>query len=347
MIAESLDVLRSEHVFDPSPRRVDLGVYHVPFDDLTGTTDTEARFSRGVRVPERLVVVGRSGSGKSSLIAHCLGPLEEGVAPIRLAVSDVPEDVMTEPKLFATHLVRTIANAAAKMSALSQEEREEALRDVTVVENVGRRERTRSFGISFPWLLSGAEASTQLKSAAEDALSVRAADEILERAADLLEMIAAQGLLPIVIVDDSDRWLQGDGLPDTRHICAGFFGPVLRMLVELPSGLVVAAHNQYVEMPEYRQSDGFLETRITLPALPNEDAIMRLIAKRVSMHVDVELDAVIDPECGQPLDEYYRGGAALNLRRLLFILHTALESACEDGAERVGAGHIRTAIAAD
>lgn len=186
-----------------------------------------------------------------------------------------------------------------------------------------------------------------MSSAAEDALSERAVDEIEDRAIDLLGIIGERGLLPIVIVDDSDRWLQGEGLPDTRHICAGFFGPVLRMLTELPAGLAIAVHDRYSDMPEYGQADGFLETQVPLPALPDSNALMRLLGKRVAIHADSEPEDIMDHECADALFGYYQGTAAHNLRRMLLAVHTSLDSACEDEAGRIGLGHVQTAIAGD
>lgn len=81
-----LERLRGEHAFDPAPDYLDLGSYHVPFDSLTGAQSFEAELSRAVRSGERVALVGPSGGGKSSVVASTFGPLEEGIAPIRVRV---------------------------------------------------------------------------------------------------------------------------------------------------------------------------------------------------------------------------------------------------------------------
>jgi ABC-type glutathione transport system ATPase component len=55
-------------------------------DSLTGAQSFEAELSRAVRSGERVALVGPSGGGKSSVVASTFGPLEEGIAPIRVRV---------------------------------------------------------------------------------------------------------------------------------------------------------------------------------------------------------------------------------------------------------------------
>lgn len=75
----SLEALADAYAFESSPRRADLGVLHVPFDELTGSNRTEARLDASVRRHEPIALIGASGCGKSSVIAHVLGPTAEGV----------------------------------------------------------------------------------------------------------------------------------------------------------------------------------------------------------------------------------------------------------------------------
>ena len=78
----SLEALANAYAFESSPGRADLGVLHVPFDELTGSNQTEARLGASVRRHEPIAVIGASGCGKSSVMAHVLGPKAEGVVPV-------------------------------------------------------------------------------------------------------------------------------------------------------------------------------------------------------------------------------------------------------------------------
>ena len=72
--------LQEKRAFDSSPLRHDLGVYHVPFSELGSDTSPEQTLVNAARRTERLMIVGPSGSGKSSLIEYALGPTVEGIA---------------------------------------------------------------------------------------------------------------------------------------------------------------------------------------------------------------------------------------------------------------------------
>jgi hypothetical protein len=67
----------------------DLARYHVPFDVLVGGTDIERRLRRSLEHGGRVAVIGRSGAGKSSVLAWTLQPpaeLGRLYAPMQLAI---------------------------------------------------------------------------------------------------------------------------------------------------------------------------------------------------------------------------------------------------------------------
>jgi len=104
--------LREAHAFDHAPPRDDLGVYHVPFDKLAAVRSPEQYLVRAVRNGERIAVIGRSGSGKSSLIEHVLGPTEPGIAPIRLPVFGEPSETVTSVRAVAGLIIQTLVDYA-------------------------------------------------------------------------------------------------------------------------------------------------------------------------------------------------------------------------------------------
>ena len=104
-----LSRLRDGHVFEHAPSRLDLGKYHVPYGELTGQS-LEKRLGDGLRRGERLAVVGVSGSGKSSLIEHVLGPFAEGVYPIAVPVAVEPSDRVCDVREVASLIVQAVVD---------------------------------------------------------------------------------------------------------------------------------------------------------------------------------------------------------------------------------------------
>src|SRR5688572_15482518 len=124
MSADLLFALQEAHAFDPFPVRDDLGVYHVPFAELSGDDDhLEQSLGDGCRRYERIAIVGESGTGKSSLTASVLGPLAEGLAPIVVPVAIEPNETVSEPRAMFAHVAAVIARVAADAAALSPTER--------------------------------------------------------------------------------------------------------------------------------------------------------------------------------------------------------------------------------
>lgn len=345
MNLELLVRLQESHVFDPAPRPFDLGKYHVPFDEITRSETVETVLARCVRVPERVGLMGRSSSGKSSSIAFVLGPMEEGIAPIRIPVTAEDPETITTPDGFARHVIRTVSNYARDASLLSDEDRRKMLEQGTEVEQLAGYSKKLSLAASTAWL-ARAELGAELASAAAPATSSRSGSEAIEQANRVVNVVGAAGLVPILVVDDSDSWFNVADGQDRTHLVTGFFGPVVRMLAEeLDAALVVAVHDSYAEMDGFRQAQGFIETIVHVPALPDEDAIRAILTKRVSLHSETPLVDVMSADAVTTIFGYYSGPAAGNLRKTLLVCHTALQAALGDGASCIAAGHIDTALA--
>jgi hypothetical protein len=346
MSMEILSGLQESHVFDPAPPPFDLGKYHVPFDEITGKGTVEAVLSRSVRVPERVGIMGRSSSGKSSAIAFVLGPMEEGIAPIRIPVTTEDEGTITTPDGFARHVIRTVSNYARDAALLSDNDRRKMVEGGTEVEQLSSHAKKLSFGASLAWLAGKADLGAELTSAAEPTISSRSGSEAVEQAGRVVDVVGSAGLVPVLVVDDSDSWFNVEGRNDRTHLVDGFFGPVIRMLTEqLNAALVVAVHDTYAEMDGFKQAQGFLETIVRIPDLPDEDAIRAILAKRVSLHCEVSLGDVMSADAVSLVFGYCSGPAAGNLRRTLLLCHSALQAALSDGASLISAGHIETALA--
>lgn len=107
MSRDLLGLLQQRNAFNATPLTRQLAELHVPFDDLAGERVCEAPVEAAIRRGERVALVGTSGAGKSSVIAHVLGPLVEGVAPIPVPVAAEPAGVASDPVAFGRHLLRS------------------------------------------------------------------------------------------------------------------------------------------------------------------------------------------------------------------------------------------------
>ena len=341
-----LAILQDSHVFDPAPKPIDLGVYHVRFDEITGTENTEAVLARSVRVPERVAIVGRSGSGKSSVMGYVFGPMEEDIAPIRIPVSAETPDTIVTTNGFAHHVVRTVSNYARDASLMSETDRRRMVEGATASEQLGGDAKSAKLALTPGWLAGNAELSGELSSAASPIAAPRSGSEIIQQAIRVVDVVAAANLMPILVIDDSDSWFNVPGAADRSHLVSGFFGPVVRMLAEeLNGAVVVAVHETYLDMGGFQQAEGFIETMVRIPPLPNEDALRMILAKRVTLHGEAPLEAVISDEAVTRVYAHHTGVAAGNLRKTLLACHTALQAAFGDGADIISGGHVDTALA--
>jgi hypothetical protein len=341
MSADDLAWLADQHAFDPYPRREDLAVYHLPFDDLTGGRGTEGRLRTAAHRGERVTVMGLSGVGKSSVIAYTLGPLEPGIVPFRVPVADEPPETVTSSLAFAQHMIRTVSLEAERGAMISPGEREQFLRDASDRHLLSRRERTTRRG----WATKvGPELVNEIRSVTEPAELARSGSEVLDQAARLMELVQAAGLFPVVIIDDADAWLRLPG-SDRRDLAEAFFGQVLRSLAELPCGLVVAAHDQYKQLAGYQAAAGMLEFTIDVPVVPDPRALTRLLGHRAAQHLDTPGIEIIDLLAADLLFDYYQGPAHTSLRRTLVVFQGALEHAYENGDSVITARSIEAAHA--
>lgn len=148
MSIELLLKLQEAHAFDHAPLRRDLGVYHVPFNKLVPEENPEAILAGVARRGERAAVVGQSGSGKSSLIEHVLGPLTPGIAPIAVPIFAEPDDIVTKVQSVAGLIIQTLTDRAD----LGDEERADVLEGASAKRTVTRRRRITGLSLGGTWM---------------------------------------------------------------------------------------------------------------------------------------------------------------------------------------------------
>jgi hypothetical protein len=345
MTAEFLRHIIQAHVLNPTPVGDEMTAYYVPFDELFGRSLAEQPLRAAVEAGRRVGVVGPSGIGKSSLIDWVLAAPEDAFAAIRVPVAVERDETVTDPISFAQHVIRTVSKYALDAELIDREERHGILQGSSnrVARLAGERTTSRR-GSGGVWFLSG-ELGREVRSFTDTVDQERSGAEILEALKYVIALLSDRGLRPIFVIDDSDSWLRIDGVKDRSALVNGFFDRVLRMLAELPAGLVVAVHNDYLSMPGYRQAEGFLETFIEVPTLAEPRMLSEMLTKRVSAVDDAAaaVDVFTDPAVDQ-LFGYYGGAASRSLRKTVQAAQTAVQMAAEEEAAVVEEPFVERAI---
>jgi Cdc6-like AAA superfamily ATPase len=162
----------------------------------------------------------------------------------------------------------------------------------------------------------------------------------------LIEFIADLELRPIFLIDDSDAWLNIAGVVDRTNLISAFFGRVLRMLAELPAGLVVAVHASYLERDGFReQVEGFLERSVHIPALATPPVLATVLLHRLRTLDDgIAASDVFEDAAISELHGYYLDAASASLRRALQVAQRAVQLAAEAGLEVVSPEVVEAAV---
>lgn len=336
-----LHELQRRNAFDPVPLRAGLHSSHVPFDRLTGRASTEAELTRCIRTAERVAVAGRSGVGKTSLIGFVCAALADEVAVLRVPVDAEDDETVTDPGAFCRHLIRTLARHLAEARSIDDRTRAELLAGTAGTVGLTTRHRQQT-GLALPkWMLQ-ADVARDAETAATATVQ-RSASEHIAQARDVVDAIAARGLLPVLVIDDSDAWL-ATVVGDRSSVIGPFFGRVVRVLAEeLRAGIVLAVHDHYFDLPEFPRGRGFVEQIIRIPALPDLSAVAAILDGRTREALDVPVEDAVSADAVAALYEGYQV-VDRNIRSMLLLAHTALQTACEDDADRVGERHVQIAL---
>jgi len=328
----TLEMLRDNYVFESSPVRSDLAALHVPFDDLTRSHRTERRLAGAVRRGESAALIGVSGCGKSSVVAHVLGPAVGGVAPLVIPLAAMPANTIDSPAHLVDYLLRTVTRQASNVAAAIDIELSVATRIET--ESSARRSRVAA---GWGWLKADLARELGRQTTIERSATVAdKADALVQ----VLALITEDELQPVLVFDDTDRWLRNGG----PTLMRGFFGEGVRWLLELPASLVVAVHPGYFAESPRQQLLQYVDTQIEVPNIPEPVHIAAILTRRIEVYADIghaDLRSIFAEDTVAAVYDVYRDTGSL--RRAIQVCHSAVHEALDAGVTQLTAAHIRVA----
>jgi hypothetical protein len=338
----TLEILDEQFAFQTSGRFDLLASEHVPYATL-GATDVDSALRRSIERAEGVItVVGRMGSGKSSLIAAVADSLHEGFVPLRVSVIGVEAG---EAGAFARHAITEIRELP-EVQLAAHETRALDRATATTRTHGTTRELRAGFEIAAGKVLT-ANVIGDIKRAASDELQ-RAADpsDALRGMQRLFDTFWKLKRCPVVIVEDTDHW---GGSPE---IADAFFDHTARTFATMDAVMVVATQSDYTHLDGYLRIRDKLTAEVVLPRLPNvEPGLVTILQRRMtSAGVHTALEHVLEPEGLQLLWQSYLESVADkqagDLRRTLAVMRAAIDIAlAEPTTQFVTAGHVQEAIA--
>lgn len=337
-----LQELDDRFAFQTSGRFDLLANEHIGYAAL-GASDVDATLTRSIERAEGVItVVGRMGSGKSSLIAAVANGLDEGFLPLRVSVVGVEAG---DPGAFARHAI-TELRELTELQLAAHEARALDRAAASGRTQLTTRELRAGFEIKAGKVLTGGVVGDLKRAAGEELARATDASEALRGMQRLFDKFWQVKRCPVVIVEDTDHWGGSPKLADR------FFDQTARALATLDAVVVVATQSDYTRLDGYLRVRDKLTAEVLLPRLPDlEHGLATVLQRRISSAgVTAELQHILDPQGMQQLWHSYLESVtdhhAGDLRRTLAVMRAAIEIALSEPTARiVAAGHVQEAIA--
>lgn len=342
MSRDALRALVEARAFNATPPRDDLGGFHVPFESMVAECHVESRLEGSVRRGDRVALIGASGWGKSSLVSYVLGPTATGVAPILVPVHALEDGAGRARSVADAMIAQLRLEAAADTGAV--EGLDAAIGEQRQVTGASSGKRGATGG--FPWASVNLSKEISRQTANQELILLPEKVEVIEQC---LRAIRSDALQPVLVFDDTDRWIDSD----QRDVVYGFFSEGIRWLAELDASVVVATHSSYLEPPaDMTGILAFLDTRVEIPPVPSAPQLARILERRVQTHTEGDPGDERPPSLADVLTEsavealFNQYTARESLRATLQIAHVALVEAADAGADVITHHHIEAAAQA-
>ena len=314
---------------------------------MTGTHGCEQALAAALRRSERVTLVGTSGAGKSSVIAATLHPMVEDLVPLPIPVAVEKPAVAGDPVAFVRHLVQVVS----RLVQLSEPDRGRQARRIEG-ETQPKVKRGKAFSVAPGLVGVSVRLAYELEAAVHEPSTT--SDQIMEQGRQILDLFRSRGLTPVLVLDDTDRWLTATWLPDSRadpgrvlhhHPAIAVRGTGRsgghRRAPDL-SGRRRLSRCPRVPVPDDHGARGAVGRRGRGDPAPTDRAGHGGHGTcRRSRCNDVLADAAL-----VTVHDYYASRPSDVRRNLLLILHAALTLAVDDpDTVRIERGHIELAIA--
>jgi hypothetical protein len=338
--------LYREHAFDPRIVQDWFTATHVPFDDLFSTNAIEGRVRDSAEHGGRVAVIGRSGTGKTSLVHHAIHA--PGLAPIWMHVAVEKPELITEPLGFGRLLLSAIVDNAKRYLSAGDVDQSLAVAGDRYERSGAKRTKRGRAGIAYGF--GSVDAAKEVMSAAPDISVGVTAAMVATALQNLFEIIRSNGVVPVVVVDDSDRFLQvvaqePNQAPD---LFSPFVTKVMPWLADFDCAKVVAVHPTYVDGPLWikARQDGLCGTEIQVPILAGHEQLEAILDRRLdAFGVTAELNDLFAEESLSHLFELYLESPEPTIRKCLTIANAAVGVAIEQRADHVTGLHLDSAQA--
>jgi Cdc6-like AAA superfamily ATPase len=344
-----LDRIVERRAFASVTRPDELATYYVPSDQLAGLRGDarpEVQLMRPLaelRPPQRLIIVGSSGAGKTSLIRKVLSDLARRKLTHEVLVIDVGDDParLESGAAFMRTVVQLIERQGHRFGNVDQTALSALAADETT--RTGRQvEHRGSLGaLGLGYTVALKDAFSALKLGDNPA---RAREDFR----DIVRLISRDHR-PVVVIDDTEHFVaQRDGEVQASSV-HNLFHHAIRALAEVNEiDLVVAMHPLYRDVAAVKDvcdRFGFREVAAAeLPADREESALGMILQKRLDRRdIDVSVPEVVDAIALTQLESVYFFNRH-DLREVLDLADAAARIADQDGAARVKLRHVRTAF---
>jgi hypothetical protein len=360
--AELLAVLHQRQAFAPVAQPGYRSHLYVPFEELVGGRH-ESLLADAFQATQRVGVIGPIGSGKSSLIEYVTTAGADALAPIWISVGHEADEILRDPPEFARHLILEVVRWARDSRAMGEEQRRAILAETTPTLPTTTRTHRHDFSLKLALGWLEPSIGDEVEETVADPAIERARGDFIASLDRLVDLIREDlGRVPIVLIDDSDRWLRLDGRVRDA-LLEGFFVDTCRMLAERNWAVAMAIHPDYCSTRAYREAagNGYFTIQHGMPELKAPDALRHLFAVRIQSVAEAESEFIALEEGIQPippvavsiddvfeegfehlLHEYYEARER-NLRAVLTVAQQALLEAIGLNEERITLASLREA----